>query len=166
MSAGKGAEGGEGRGERCARAWLQARLATFFFPCTPALPLPILCTHQPLPTCTLPNLTPLTQCAPVPVSPCATHCHTPHTMRRVTIGGDDESEEQQLLTPYSATTATQALRYMQEYVAEPFSTKTYSAKTWVSGVRQPRGVWTAGLEQWDQGRRGLRHAGFETSLGS
>lgn len=68
--------------------------------------------------------------------PCTAHLGIltlapPHS-HRVTIGGDDDSSEQQLLTPFSAAAAQQALRYMQEYVAEPFSTKTNSAKTWVS----------------------------------
>jgi hypothetical protein len=47
------------------------------------------------------------------------------------VGGNGTGE-QQPLTRLSLDTATQALRYMQEFVAEPWSTKTYSLRSWVS----------------------------------
>lgn len=45
-------------------------------------------------------------------------------------GGSSRSDER-LLTRLSLHTATQALRYMQEFVAEPWSLKTNSLQTWV-----------------------------------
>jgi hypothetical protein len=55
---------------------------------------------------------------------------------RVVVGGDEPREQQPLTRP-SLDTATQALRYMQEFVSEPWSTKTYSLKSWVSETITP-----------------------------
>lgn len=60
---------------------------------------------------------------------------------RVVVGGD-ETGEQQPLTRLSLDTATQALRYMQEFVSEPWSTKTYSLKSWVSDAVTPNSLHT------------------------
>jgi hypothetical protein len=49
-------------------------------------------------------------------------------------GGGDERQDKRLLTQMSPAAATATLRYMQEFVSEPWSLKTDSVQTWVSGM--------------------------------
>lgn len=61
-------------------------------------------------------------------------CALPTCLCRVEIdlgGGGDERQDKRLLTKLSPAAVTATLRYMQEFVSEPWSLKTDSVQTWV-----------------------------------